>query len=330
MFLSNFRVVVLVTLGVTCLIAYDNTFIGNTTMHQYNLNQNLNINAIKPGYKWRTRKNNTTQLKKKYTSYSESNIVYVITPTYKRVSQAPDLTRLAQTLMSASNIHWIVIEDSKLKTHFVTQLLSRMSFPWTHLYNTTSPHDAKLTLKGCTQRNAGLTYILKQNIQDGVFYFADDDNAYDIRVIDELRSTKKVGIVPTGNFPRTGISSPVVDKGRITGFVDPFPGDRKWPVDMASFAVNIAFWRSKGAPLCSANKKGRIETQFLEHMMINLTDLEPKANNCTEVLVWHTKTADVALKRGLVNRSKYKDTNIPTLIENTAYGTVMGRTLDKL
>ena len=60
-------------------------------------------------------------------------VIYVVTPTYKRPTQAPDLTRVAQTLMLVKQIHWIVIEDATEKSDFVTGLLKRTELSVTHL-----------------------------------------------------------------------------------------------------------------------------------------------------------------------------------------------------
>ena len=60
-------------------------------------------------------------------------IVYVITPTYRRSTQKPDLTRLAQTLKHVKGIHWIVVEDSAVRSSFVVDLLNRSSIGYTHL-----------------------------------------------------------------------------------------------------------------------------------------------------------------------------------------------------
>lgn len=59
--------------------------------------------------------------------------LYIITPTYRRPEQIPELTRLAQTLMHIPNLHWLVIEDSVNKTLLVTQLLFRTGIPFDHL-----------------------------------------------------------------------------------------------------------------------------------------------------------------------------------------------------
>lgn len=39
--------------------------------------------------------------------------VFLITPTYKRITQKADLVRLCSTLKNVKFIHWIVIEDSE-------------------------------------------------------------------------------------------------------------------------------------------------------------------------------------------------------------------------
>lgn len=60
--------------------------------------------------------------------------LYVITPTYTRGSQKPDLTRLAQTLMLVPRIHWFVVEDAAGASDWVKGLLRRSGIKYTHLY----------------------------------------------------------------------------------------------------------------------------------------------------------------------------------------------------
>ena len=42
--------------------------------------------------------------------------IYVITPTHSRTVQRAELTRLATVLIMVPNIHWILVEDSPVKT----------------------------------------------------------------------------------------------------------------------------------------------------------------------------------------------------------------------
>lgn len=43
-------------------------------------------------------------------------IIFIITPTYTRPTQMPDMTRLAQTLRLVPDIFWIVAEDATVKS----------------------------------------------------------------------------------------------------------------------------------------------------------------------------------------------------------------------
>ena len=40
-------------------------------------------------------------------------------------------------------------------------------------------------------------------------------------------------------------------------------------------------------------KRGMQESAFLRHLNIDLKDLEPKADSCTKVYVWHTRSEKV-------------------------------------
>ena len=245
--------------------------------------------------------------------------MYVITPTFTRLSQAPDLTKTAQTLMLAKHIvHWIVIEDSKNKTHFVSQFLSRMPFPYTHLAVKTSSQELSLQVRGCSQRNLALKWIESNVFDDGVIYFVDDDNTYDVRVFKEILKTKKVGFLPVGNFKRFGISTPIIKDGKIIGYLDQASRSRLWKVDMASFGLNINFWRERGKPYFQPRGKGMIETDFLQDLNLTVSDMEPLAENCTELLAWHTQTLqeEFGPESPRVHSDKFKGTNMEKLGEH--------------
>ena len=55
---------------------------------------------------------------------------------------------------------------------------------------------------GWTHRNAALRYIRKRYQgykQEGVIYFADDDNSYDVRLFDNyIRKVKTIGVWAVG------------------------------------------------------------------------------------------------------------------------------------
>lgn len=119
--------------------------------------------------------------------------IYCITPTYVRPTQKADLTRLCQTLQHVQNFHWIVIEDSEMKTNLVSRFLERCGVTYTHLTLRTSPQLRRkgansrpdLFPRGMEQRNKGLEWV-RQNFDSdrmkGVVYFADDDNTYDVEI----------------------------------------------------------------------------------------------------------------------------------------------------
>lgn len=44
---------------------------------------------------------------------------------------------------------------------------------------------------------------------------------------------------PVGLVTELGVSSPIVKNGRVVGFYDGWNGQRKFPVDMAGFAINL-------------------------------------------------------------------------------------------
>lgn len=122
--------------------------------------------------------------------------IFAITPTYRRFLQKAELTRTAQTLKHVKNLHWIVVEDSHEKTNLVKRLLNHFGIRYTHL-NVRTPVEMRIgrnkprwtKSRGTEQRNLGLEWIrdnMKPNETNGVVYFADDDNTYDLRLFDEV------------------------------------------------------------------------------------------------------------------------------------------------
>lgn len=98
-----------------------------------------------------------------------------------------------------------------------------------------------------------------------------------------MRFTKKVSMFPVGLISKYGVSSPIVRNGTISGFYDGWIGGRKFPVDMAGFAVNVNFLLSR--PNASMPfKPGYEEDGFLKSLSpLNLTEIELMASNCTQV-----------------------------------------------
>lgn len=163
----------------------------------------------------------------------------------------------------------------------------------------------KVKPRGVSNRNRGLDWI-RANATDGVFYFADDDNTYDLEIFHEvsyiglsngyveviifdfllfcqMRYTKKVSMWPVGLVTKFGLSSPIIRNGKLDGFYDGWIGGRKYPVDMAGFAVNVNFFLSRPKAVMPY-KPGYEEDGFLKSLApLAESDIELLANGCTEV-----------------------------------------------
>uniref|UniRef100_A0A1B6LSY1 Galactosylgalactosylxylosylprotein 3-beta-glucuronosyltransferase n=1 Tax=Graphocephala atropunctata TaxID=36148 RepID=A0A1B6LSY1_9HEMI len=225
-------------------------------------------------------------------SEPDNYTLYIITPTYRRPEQLAELTRLAQTLMHIPNLHWLVIEDSTSPTPQVTQLLLRTGLSFEHLVAPMPDIYKNKTgskPRGVSNRNRGLEW-LRANATKGVFYFADDDNTYDIALFQEMRGTRRVSMWPVGLCTNYGMSSPIVRNGSFAGFYDGWIAGRKFPVDMAGFAVNVEFLLQRPKAIMPY-KPGFEEDGFLRSLApFEAKEIELRADNCTKILVWHTQT----------------------------------------
>ncbi|KAL7571028.1 hypothetical protein ACA910_003747 [Epithemia clementina (nom. ined.)] len=163
----------------------------------------------------------------------------------------------------------------------------------------------------------------------GIVYFGDDDNTYDAYLFGALRQTKTVGVLPVGFTGGGPYERCVVN--RTTGKVMSIASahrqqERRFPIDMAGFAFSSQLLFSSPPPTTSAtnqnhtgNKRadnistnctvysrsdskirfqwgtpqGMLETCFLEQLATNIFDLDPLADNCTKLYVWHTKSVPI-------------------------------------
>ncbi|XP_037935006.1 galactosylgalactosylxylosylprotein 3-beta-glucuronosyltransferase P isoform X2 [Teleopsis dalmanni] len=240
--------------------------------------------------------------------------LYIITPTYRRPEQLAELTRLGYTLKHITNLLWLVIEDANQTSPLVQHTLNRIGVPYIYLI-APMPEKYKKNKKalprGVSNRNRGLEW-LRQNATEGVFYFADDDNTYDISIFEEMRYTKKVSMWPVGLVTKFGVSSPIIRNGTISGYYDGWIGGRKYPVDMAGFAVSVKFLHERPTAQMPF-KPGYEEDGFLKSLSpLNVTEIELLASNCTEILTWHTQTKKNENAAPL-NMTKYRDTNLVSI-----------------
>uniref|UniRef100_F7IDK0 Galactosylgalactosylxylosylprotein 3-beta-glucuronosyltransferase n=1 Tax=Callithrix jacchus TaxID=9483 RepID=F7IDK0_CALJA len=226
--------------------------------------------------------------------------IYVVTPTYARLVQKAELVRLSQTLSLVPRLHWLLVEDAEGPTPLVSGLLAASGLLFTHLVVLT-PKAQRLREgepgwvrpRGVEQRNKALDWLRGRGGAvggekdppppgtQGVVYFADDDNTYSRELFEEVMS--QVG--------------PQVQDGRVVGFHTAWEPNRPFPVDMAGFAVALPLLLAKpNAQFDSTAPRGHLESSLLSHL-VDPKDLEPRAANCTRVLVWHTRTEKPKMKQ---------------------------------
>jgi hypothetical protein len=243
-------------------------------------------------------------------------VLYVITPTHYRVMQRVDLIRLKQTLMLASlqygtKIYWILIEDAEQCSQRLRHLAEDSGLFFAHKAITQKQHDdLQHGHRGLLQRNLGLETVLEIG-KEGVIYFADDDNGYDVSLFSrELLYTRYTSIFAVGLSGGSAWERCHVN--RETGQVDAIlstwkpryrvpnpkrPGKfihpkRKFAIDMAGFALSTTALQTKQARFTPESTSGMLETDFLSQLVQEVSELEPLAANCTRILVWHVKTME--------------------------------------
>ncbi|CAJ0955711.1 unnamed protein product, partial [Mesorhabditis belari] len=237
-------------------------------------------------------------------------MIYFVTPTHFRPAQRADLIRLSQTLAQVPNLHWILIEDSDTTSPSIGEILKRTRLQFTHINaKTTSKKKMKYSdpswklPRGVEQRNAALHWIRTQfsSLRRGVLYFGDDDNTYDWRLFSEMRTIKKAGIWPVGIVGGLLAEAPTLfDNGSVSHFNALWKPERPFPIDMAAFAVNISLIIDHpGVEFSYSVPRGYQESHFLQGLNLEKFDLEAKADLCTKVYVWHTRTEKSVLEKPL-------------------------------
>ena len=129
-----------------------------------------------------------------------------------------------------------------------------------------------------------------------IFMLSDDDNTYSLELFEEMRHTQSVSVWPVGLVGGLKVEKPKVENDKVIGWDVTWGQDRPFALDMAGFAINVKLFLSKNkAKFAYKVKRGHQESELLKHL-VTLNELEPKAEHCTKVLVWHTRTEKVDLK----------------------------------
>ncbi|TGZ46745.1 galactosylgalactosylxylosylprotein 3-beta-glucuronosyltransferase I [Temnothorax longispinosus] len=228
-------------------------------------------------------------------------VIYAITPTFARPVQKAELTRLAQTFLHVPNFHWLLVEDAPQKTALVTRFLETSGLIYTHL-SVSTPPNYKLGRndpnwkkpRGVEQRNAALRW-LRENLKPsdkGVVYFADDDNTYSVKLFHEMEKIQKVGVWPVGLVGGLMVEKPICDNAtnKVIGFNAAWKPDRPFPLDMAGFAINLELLLEHKDAWFSYDVQGGYQESEILRQLVTKDQLEPLADCCTKVYVWHTRT----------------------------------------
>ncbi|CAB3405758.1 unnamed protein product [Caenorhabditis bovis] len=220
---------------------------------------------------------------------------------------------MSNTLMHVKHIHWIVIEDSNTTKPVIESMLNRTQIPHTYLAHRTAPGYPK---RGWYQRSMALKYLRNNTSEilgehdEGVVYFADDDNSYDIRLFDEyVRNVRVLGMWAVGLVGGTLVEAPHVDHGKVTSFDVRWNAKRMFAIDMAGFAINLRIVLGSEAVFGTSCKRGAgaPETCLLQDMGLTRDDIEPfgyEGKEPREIYVWHTKTAQPIIAK---DKSKKKN-----------------------
>uniref|UniRef100_A0A8W7NYU9 Galactosylgalactosylxylosylprotein 3-beta-glucuronosyltransferase n=1 Tax=Anopheles atroparvus TaxID=41427 RepID=A0A8W7NYU9_ANOAO len=240
--------------------------------------------------------------------------IYAVTPTYARPVQKAELTRLSHVIRLVPNIFWVVVEDASKTSTLVGNLLKRSGLQArsVQLFAKT-PTNFKLQGKdpnwlkprGVEQRNVALKWIREhlardQRTGDGetatgnsIVYFMDDDNTYSTELFEEISKIErgKVGVWPVGLVGGLMVEKPVLNRdGLVLGFNSAWKPERPFPLDMAGFAISSdLLLENPQAQFSYEVERGYQESEILRHLTI-AHDMQPLANQCKDVLVWHTRT----------------------------------------
>ncbi|XP_038643240.1 galactosylgalactosylxylosylprotein 3-beta-glucuronosyltransferase 3, partial [Scyliorhinus canicula] len=238
-----------------------------------------------------------------------------------RLVQKAELIRLSQTFLHVKKLHWIVVEDAANRSKLVADLLAQSGLSYTHL-NLPTPTIYKLREsdpnwlkpRGVEQRNRGIQWLRENRelSEEAVVYFADDDNTYSLKLFDEMRWTKRVSVWPVGLVGGLRFERPLVENGKVVGFYTAWKPNRPFPMDMAGFAVALQLLLANREARFDINaERGYLESSLLQSL-VSIEELEPRANNCNTVLVWHTRAEKPKLKQEdlLLKEGKGSDVRI--------------------
>lgn len=152
--------------------------------------------------------------------------------------------------------------------------------------------------RGVSQRNVALQWVRDNAIgpagqyHQSVVFFMDDDNTYSVELFQEMANIQpgRVGIWPVGLVGGLMVEKPMLEDNVVVGFNSQWRPERPFPVDMAGFAISVDLLLANPEAKFSYDvERGYQETEILRQVT-TMDKLQPLADLCRKVLVWHTRT----------------------------------------
>ncbi|XP_018430958.1 PREDICTED: galactosylgalactosylxylosylprotein 3-beta-glucuronosyltransferase 1-like [Nanorana parkeri] len=123
----------------------------------------------------------------------------------------------------------------------------------------------------------------------------------------QMRYTKKVSVWPVAFVGGLRYESVKVNmEGKVAGWFVKFFPSRSFAIDMAGFAINLKLILEKRTAIFRLDVAAGYQEPSLLQDLVTMEELEPKADNCTKILVWHTKTQTPNLR----NDKNFTDPNV--------------------
>lgn len=212
----------------------------------------------------------------------------LVTPTYKREGRVDYLRRAIQTVNTAKaafdhfnrKLQWIIVEDDGNMDE-IFRLVKKEC-----ILTTTMTFVGPTNDKGHAQRNRAFEHIVDVGWadQDYIVYNMDDDNKVDPKLLLQICSVERFGVCPIGNLGPGGVEGPIMHDGKVVDFNAGWK-ERKFPIDMGSFAFNAKLLLDLDSPYWEHVGTGG-ESEFIEKLNIPIYEFELIT---PEVKVWHNE-----------------------------------------
>ena len=98
----------------------------------------------------------------------------------------------------------------------------------------------------------------------------------------KMRDTKKVSVWPCAHVGGSYYERPICVNKTVRSFFAPYNSNRVFPLDMASFAVNLKLLKESPKANFPFYSKANLEGEFLKYL-VKVDELEATISNCSMV-----------------------------------------------